>query len=40
VAKYLVGTPRSQMKVFETELLKEDWTRVWPEVEVKKVAMP
>jgi transposase len=38
--QYLVGTPRSQMKHFETELLKEDWTRVRPEVEVKKVAMP
>ena len=35
---YLVGTPRSQMKQFEAELLKEDWTRVRPEVEVKKVA--
>ena len=38
--QYLVGTPRSQMKQFEEELLKEDWTRVRPEVEVKKVAMP
>src|SRR3989440_1734945 len=38
--QYLVGTPRSQMKQFETELLKEDWTRVRPEVEVKKVALP
>ena len=37
---YLTGTPRSQMKQFETELLKEDWTRVRPEVEVKKVAIP
>jgi transposase len=37
--QYLVGTPRSQMKQFEGELLKEDWTRVRPEVEVKKVAM-
>jgi transposase len=36
---YLVGTPRSQMKQFETELLKDDWTRVRPEVEVKKVAI-
>ncbi|MCZ2076289.1 MAG: IS1634 family transposase [Bryobacterales bacterium] len=34
---YLVGTPRSQMKQFEAELLKDDWTRVRPEVEVKKV---
>ncbi len=37
---YLTGTPRSQMKQFEAELLKEDWTRVRPEVEVKKVTMP
>jgi transposase len=37
---YLVGTPRRQMKQFEAELLKEDWTRVRPEVEVKKVAIP
>lgn len=37
---YLVGTPRSQMKQFETELLKEDWSHVRPEVEVKKVALP
>ena len=38
--QYLMGTPRSQMKQFEAELLKEDWTRVRPEVEVKKVAIP
>ncbi len=38
--QYLVGTPRNQMKQFEAELLKEDWTRVRPEVEVKKVAIP
>ncbi|MDP9205826.1 MAG: IS1634 family transposase [Gemmatimonadota bacterium] len=38
--QYLVGTPRSQMKQFEAELLKEDWTQVRPEVEVKKVAIP
>src|SRR6202158_2704064 len=37
--QYLVGTPRSQMKQFEAEMLKEDWTRVRPEVEVKKVAI-
>jgi transposase len=34
---YLTGTPRSQMKRFEAELLKQDWTQVRPEVEVKKV---
>ena len=28
------------MKQFEEELLKDDWTRVRPEVEVKKVAIP
>jgi transposase len=38
--QYLVGTPRSQMKQFEEELLKEDWTQVRPEVEVKKAAIP
>jgi transposase len=38
--QYLVGTPRSQMKRFAAELLKDDWTRVRPEVEVKKVAIP
>src|SRR5256886_4590262 len=38
--QYLVGTPRSQMKQFEAELLKEDWTQARPEVEVKKVAIP
>jgi transposase len=38
--QYLTGTPRSQMKQFEWDLLKEDWTRVRPEVEVKKVAIP
>lgn len=38
--QYLTGTPRSQMKRFEAELLQEDWTQVRPEVEVKKVAIP
>jgi transposase len=38
--QYLTGTPRSQMKRFEAELLKDDWTRVRPEVEVKKVSIP
>ena len=37
--QYLVGTPRSQMKQFEAELLKDDWIRVRPEVEVKQVAV-
>jgi len=38
--QYLVGTPRSQMRKFEAELLKDDWTQVRPEVEVKKVGIP
>ena len=38
--QYLTGTPRSQKKRYEEELLKDDWTRVRPEVEVKKVAIP
>jgi transposase len=38
--QYLVGTPRSQMKQLEAELVKDDWTQVRPEVEVKKVAIP
>lgn len=37
--QYLVGTPRSQMKRLEEELLKDDWTRVRPEVEIKQVAI-
>ena len=28
------------MKQFEEELLKDDWTRVKPEVEVKKISIP
>ena len=38
--QYLTGTPRSQMKQFEAELLKEDWTQVRSEVEIKKVSIP
>jgi transposase len=39
--QYLVGTPRSQMKQFEAQLLEqENWTQVRPEVEVKKIAIP
>src|SRR3954467_7516500 len=37
--QYRVGTPRNQMKQFEEELLKDNWTQVRPEVEVKKVAI-
>jgi hypothetical protein len=38
--QYLVGTPRRQMKRFEVELLKDDWTQVRPDVEVKQIAIP
>ena len=38
--QYLVGTPRRQMKRFEAELLKDDWTQVRPDVEVKQIAIP
>src|SRR6516165_1626117 len=38
--QYLVGTPRSHMKQFEAELLKENWTRVREDVEIKQIAVP
>lgn len=38
--QYLVGTPRSQMKRFEQEFLKDDWVQVRPEIEVKQVSIP
>src|SRR6266436_4934993 len=38
--QYLVGTPRSQMKQFEAELLQDDWRQVRPGVEVKQVSIP
>jgi transposase len=38
--QYLVGTPRSQMKRFEQELLQDDWVQVRPDIEVKQVAIP
>jgi transposase len=38
--QYVVGTPRSQMKQLEEELLKDDWAQARPDVEVKKVAIP
>jgi hypothetical protein len=37
--QYLVGTPRTQMKQLEAELLKPDWKQVRPEVEVKQVSV-
>jgi len=40
-ARYLVGTPKSQLKAFQTQLLdKEHWSEVQPGVEVKLVAHP
>ena len=38
--QYLVGTPRRQMKRFEAELLKDDWTQVRSDVEIKQIAIP
>lgn len=38
--QYLVGTPRSQLKQFEQELLAGGWEQVREDVEVKRVAMP
>jgi len=37
---YLVGTPRSQLKKFERELLGEDWRQVRADVEVKLAPAP
>src|SRR5207244_5315743 len=37
--QYLVGTPRSQMKQFEVQLLQDDWTQVRAAVEGRQVAM-
>jgi transposase len=40
-ARYLVGTPKSQLKKFQTQLLaKEHWSEVQPGVEVKLVGHP
>ena len=40
-ARYLVGTPKSQLKAFQSQLLdKEQWSEVQPGVEVKLVAHP
>lgn len=40
-ARYLVGTPKSQLKSFAAALLEEkDWTQVQPGVEAKLVAHP
>ena len=38
--QYLVGTPRSQMKRFASELVQENWTQVREDVEIKQIAIP
>jgi transposase len=38
--QYLVGTPRSKLKQFEQELLKDDFEKIRPEVEVKQIHIP
>jgi transposase len=38
--QYLVGTPRSKLKQFEQELLKDDFEKIRPEVEVKQIQIP
>ena len=38
--EYLVGTPRSKLKQFEAELLKDDFEKIRPDVEVKPVQIP
>ncbi|HQF40545.1 MAG TPA: IS1634 family transposase [Opitutaceae bacterium] len=40
-ARYIVGTPKAQLRRFERQLLeKEDWAEVVPGVEVKMIAHP
>ena len=38
--RYLVGTPKSQLKRFERELLAQDWETIREGLEVKKVPSP
>lgn len=38
--QYILGANRGQLKEYETELLKADWGRVQPGLEVKKVESP
>jgi transposase len=38
--QYLVGTTRSKLKQFEAELLKDDFEKIRPEVEVKQIPIP
>jgi transposase len=38
--EYLVGTTRSKLKQFEVELLKDDFEKIRPDVEVKQIQIP
>ena len=38
--RYIVGTPKSMLKTFEAELLKEDWTTIRDGLEVKLCRRP
>ena len=38
--RYIIGTPKSMLKKFEHELLKEDWTSIRDGLEVKVVPWP
>ena len=38
--EYLVGTTRSKLKQFEAELLKDDFEKIRPDVEVKQIQVP
>jgi len=38
--QYLVSTARSKLKQFEQELLKDDFEKIRPEVEVKQLKIP
>jgi transposase len=38
--QYLVGTPRSKLQQFEAELLKDDFEKIRPEVEVQQLKIP
>ena len=38
--EYLVGTPRSKLKQFEAELLKDDFEKIRADVEVKQIQIP
>jgi len=39
-ASYLVGTPKSMLKQFEEDLLRQDWEQVESDVEVKLASLP